>query len=533
MASTSSPRSANAVVLGAQRPRVSHVPAFSESSGDEAIALAARAGLILDEWQQFVLRQALGERADGRWAASTVGLVVGRQNGKGSVLEALELAALFLFGADLVVHTAHRQKIATNHFRRLRKLIKAVPEFNKRVAKVLQGKGCEAIELHDGRRIEFATRQSGNARGLSADLVVFDEAMYLSDDDLSSIIPTMAAEWMAGNPQVWYVGSAVDQMDATQDGVPFARVREAALAGAAGTAYFEWSAPGDDPERVSADVLLSPEARGLANPGLGIRISWEWTEHERTVDMSARGFAVERLSIGDWPDTSGEASRVISREQWANAADDERINIASGLTFAIDANPDRTWAAIAVAGQRADERWKFAVVEHRRGMEWVVGLAAELQREHEASFVVDTRGPAGSLIPELEDAGVRVIKANTEDYGNACGQFFDAVVNGDARYPDPQPELEDALAGARAAPLGDRWKWARRSPTAADISPLVAVTLALWGARNGGGVPTVWNLADFVGERASEQPPAPAPQLGGQTFVPLDQAPAHRGLFRP
>jgi hypothetical protein len=41
------------------------------------------AGLILDPWQQFVLVNALGERADGRWAAFEVGVDVARQNGKG------------------------------------------------------------------------------------------------------------------------------------------------------------------------------------------------------------------------------------------------------------------------------------------------------------------------------------------------------------------------------------------------------------------------------------------------------------------
>ena len=74
------------------------------------------AGLFLDDWQQFVLRHALGERADGKWAAQTVGLTVGRQNGKGSILEARELAGLFLLGEQLIIHTAHLQKTATQHF---------------------------------------------------------------------------------------------------------------------------------------------------------------------------------------------------------------------------------------------------------------------------------------------------------------------------------------------------------------------------------------------------------------------------------
>lgn len=92
---------------GHQIPRVTCWPQHVTSAGHEAVDLAASAGLILDPWQAFVLEHALGERGDGQWAAFEVGLVVPRQNGKGSVLEARELAGLFLFGEELILHSAH------------------------------------------------------------------------------------------------------------------------------------------------------------------------------------------------------------------------------------------------------------------------------------------------------------------------------------------------------------------------------------------------------------------------------------------
>lgn len=100
---------------GAQLTRVYSYPEFSSSSGQDAIELAALAGLELDEWQQFVLVNSLGEadvwkcplctnRSSGPgywecpehpvsdplhpWASFEVGLCVPRQNGKGGVLEA-------------------------------------------------------------------------------------------------------------------------------------------------------------------------------------------------------------------------------------------------------------------------------------------------------------------------------------------------------------------------------------------------------------------------------------------------------------
>src|SRR6185437_15135570 len=78
-------------LLGAQRPRTCSVPGYATGTGEEAIELAEMAGLVLDPWQCDVLRDALGEGPDGRWASPFVGLVVPRQNGKGAVLEAREL----------------------------------------------------------------------------------------------------------------------------------------------------------------------------------------------------------------------------------------------------------------------------------------------------------------------------------------------------------------------------------------------------------------------------------------------------------
>jgi hypothetical protein len=135
---------------GSQEPRVAHWPEYVSSAGEEAIELAQLADLHLDPWEQLVLAHSLGERPDGKWAAFEVGLVVPRQNGKGTILEARELAGLFLLGEKLLIHSAHEQATSSEHFRRLLTLIEGVPEFERRVLKAPQGKGAEAIELRGG-----------------------------------------------------------------------------------------------------------------------------------------------------------------------------------------------------------------------------------------------------------------------------------------------------------------------------------------------------------------------------------------------
>src|SRR3954465_421045 len=119
---------------GAQRPRHLHVPDYVSSAGEEAVELARMAGLHLDPWQELVLVHSLGERPDGRWRGFEGGLVVSRQNGKGAILEAMELAGLFLLGERLVIHSAHQFDTSLEAFRRLLFLIEDNPDLDRRGA---------------------------------------------------------------------------------------------------------------------------------------------------------------------------------------------------------------------------------------------------------------------------------------------------------------------------------------------------------------------------------------------------------------
>jgi ABC-type hemin transport system substrate-binding protein len=92
--------------------------------------------------------------------------------------------------------------------------------------------------------------------------------------------------------------------------------------------------------------------------------------------------------------------------------------------------------------------------------------------------VCDERGPAGALIAQLKNAGIQVETVSAAEHAQACGVLVDAVDQQRARHLGT-PELAAAIKGAAKRPLGDAWAWSRKSSTV-DISPLVAVTLALW-----------------------------------------------------
>ena len=66
------------------------------------------------------------------------------------------------------------------------------------------------------------------------------------------------------------------------------------------------------------------------------------------------------------------------------------------------------------------------------------------------------------------------------EYDRACGAFYDAIASGKVRHLG-DPILDEAVqACRRSKSMSDLWHWAR-ADTGADISPLVAATLAYYG----------------------------------------------------
>jgi phage terminase large subunit-like protein len=291
------------VLLGDQVPRLSSLPPFgSESSGERALRLAARAGLELDPWQQLVIRAGL-RRSGRRWSAFEVALIVARQNGKGTILEALELAALFLFpDVKLILHSAHEFKTAAEAFLRIRALVEDRPEFERKVSRVRTAAGAEAIELKDGKRLRFVARSSGSGRGFTSDLVILDEAYKLGDQEMAALLPTLSAR---PDPQVWYTSTAGNP-GSTQLG----RVRERGLTGTdPSLAFMEWSV---DPLAYDA---ADPGCWAQANPGMGIRIAEDYIGREMAA-LGPEAFARERLSVGDYPADGGQWE-TIRADAWA------------------------------------------------------------------------------------------------------------------------------------------------------------------------------------------------------------------------
>ena len=519
-------------LTGAQRPRLCSIPqALDYGAGEEAVDFAASAGLVLDDWQAWSLRNAMGTRADGHWSAFEVCWIIPRQNGKNSGLEARQLAGLFVIREALQIHTAHEFKASSEHFLRMQATIRSNPELLRKVkpSGIRTSHGEEAIELRPeptlifgprntqvrksvAPRLRFLARSRGSGRSFTCDCLYYDEAMILSDEEVSASMPTMSA---VPNPQMWYTASA-----GHPDSIQLAQVRNRGIAGTdPSLMYAEWSVefcpdlcPNVKARRCPFhDRRDDPRSWARANPGMGIRISQEHISREH-VKMPASGFDRERLGIGDWP--VGEMSyAVIPKAKWDGCIwpGPTEMPRPQRICVSVDITPDQSAATIAVAGilpsvmsEVKDEKTgkvdRVPVValeigsdgtfdDHRAGVEWIIPRLKELKsRQRIAAIVIDPIGPGAELITKCENETSLASVLETcqlRDVAQAHAQFLRGIEDVTIVHRD-QDDLRDAVAAGVQRDVGDGMHaWARKNTTQ-DISPLCAGTMAVWAARKFG-----------------------------------------------
>lgn len=471
----------NGILLGRQEPTYLWVPEYGTTAGLEVIELAKSAGLILDPWQQLLIMHAFAEDPAGAWLCFEIAIIVSRQNGKGSILEAVELAWLFLFGERLVIHSAHLFETSREHFLRISTLIQMNPDFDNRVKRMREGRGAEEIELKDGARLKFMTRKGGAGRGFTGDKTVMDEAMYLDAGMMAAGLPTMATR---PNAQIWYTGSA-GMKHSTQLG---AVRRRAYTRSDPSLMYAEWTAETRTVDEetgapIVPDDRAAPRTWAKTNPGYAFRISQSYIEKEARAlgGTESVEFGTERLGVGDWPE-GDQAWEAIAKRLWDDAWD-ATSTIAAGrrLAYGVDADPDRMIGTITVYGCRADGKGHIETVIRQRGIAWIPGWFTDVEHPHRAGAAVALlrNGAASSLIKALTDAEL-VVHCPTEiEYAHACADLHTSIMERDDIRHLGQPSLTTAAGGSRQL-RGREGGWVWDRTVLSDQSPLVGATVAKW-----------------------------------------------------
>jgi phage terminase large subunit-like protein len=421
-------------------------------------------------WQQHVADVALElDPATGRFVYREVGLTVPRQSGKTTLLLSVIFARALAERHQNIRYTAQtgadaRKKLIDDWL----PAVESSPFHKRGLFKVRLTNGHEALKFRNGSHVGLIATTKKAGHGGSIDVGILDEAFAHPDARLEQALrPAMITRNYPGS-QLWVVSTAGTPEDSPYLWDKVEKYRQVVTAGLLhSVCYFEWSAEdGLDPE--------DPETWWSCMPALG------HTQTVEAVQAEFQGMALnefERAYLNRWKTATSDP--VILLAKW-NALADEQSAMQDPLCFAFDVTPDQAWAAIAAAGRRSDGLLHAEVMEQGRGTGWIAPWLAQRVEKHRPIAVVgDPAGTAGAVIPHLTAEGVEVTTVSAREHAQACGLLFDTVEQEGLRHLG-QPEVLAALDGAVKRPLADAWAWSRRN-SAVDISPLVAITLALWG----------------------------------------------------
>lgn len=421
-------------------------------------------------WQQQVFDTA-GEYdpATGIPYYGEVGFTVPRQSGKTSIVLAFDCHRGLWWQADEPQHVTYTAQSGTAaRAKWLRDLFPLIErsQLGPFVDRVSRGMGNESLVWKTGGRIDLGSSSESAGHGPTIHMANIDEMFHDKDFRREQALrPSMIT---VDDRQLLLCSTAGDQGSHAWN-TKLRRGRRAVREDKGhGVAWFEWSAPehGWDPH--------DEETWWTFMPALGHTIS------VATIRSELEGMDIDEFRRAYGNLTSRTRDTLIPIDVWG-AVVSEGAKPKEPLLWAVEVAPDRTTAAIAVAGaNRVAE-----VVEHQGGTEWVNDRLAALVATHGGRVVRHRQSPAGSLaLAGVDDLG-------TDDVVGCCQRFYDAVV-GHTEDDEPAPTIEvrhhpalnAAVAGAVKKQVGDRWMFSRTS-SAEDPSPLLAAAIALGGVLGG------------------------------------------------
>ena len=464
------------------------------SSAAEACELAAEIGLVLDPWERLVLDGILAEDRNGDWLTFENAVVVARQNGKGAILEVRELAGLFLFGEQMIIHSAHETKTSKEAFRRMETYIRSSPALFARVGEEGFKRSNEEVSItlrETGARIRYLTRSTSAGRGFSADLLVLDESYNLPADVLAAILPVLSAR---SNAQVIYASSA----GRSTSHVLWA-LRKRALTGTDPSLFYaEWTAEAPrlvEDGKVEVDPV-DPEDRAAwlaSNPSIGVKrndhsgLTLERIENEyRAMASMPEEFAIERLGVWEpIPDDVQTKDAKMDPEVWKSCAILVPPELQAGhLALAFDVTLDAEWATI-VACYGSMSHPFVDIIEHQRHVGWLGDRLADLvQKWQPVGVACNGVGPAaaqvGPVMLAFDDLGVdrRLLHPMTaSEYKRGCEGFLVDVNEGRLQWAEGQEPMLAAGLDAVERRVGESWLWGSGQATV-PLSPLVGATMS-------------------------------------------------------
>ena len=168
--------------------------------------------------------------------------------------------------------------------------------------------------------------------------------------------------------------------------------------------------------------------------------------------------------------------------QWPGCAAPE-IPMPEGVTIGLGGSLDGLHANIGAAGMTDDGHLIVgAAMDPRPGVRWVIEESARIQSERGCDIVIDRKGPLEHLIPDLEEAGVRLTLLDMTDWCDASEKFWQMVKDGKdgALRHANHPALNAQVKAAKWRAIGNRRAFERKVD---DSSLLEGCALAAYQAQ--------------------------------------------------
>lgn len=452
-------------------------------------------GLQFHEWQthlsdvgcELVPRETKHEGQSAlKFACIDVGALVGRQSGKSawcvariaaqcllpSYPNVAEMVGLPAFVPQHAAYTAQARMNAVDKWREHVAIMESCPAINEQIWNTIRSNGHECVHFKNGSTYKPITPNRQGARGFTLDLCIVDEALTHPGWLLAVLRPMLAQRNSATGcigAQFVVISNAGDEdsemLNRLQDlGI------ESVQRGDGKRVWLEWSITAEDD--VFDESVWARTMPTLNQPN-GIEIEFLRGEAETLQeDQFAREYLCRR--------SVATRNQIISTELWQELYRDD-VHCSGDLTLGLDVRMDRMGASLVACGP-VDHYLPIEIVECRQGLEWILERTIEVARRWNAVVVLDAGGPAANLIPSLDRGDVSIELLQSPQVTAAAASFYDACMTKRITHLNDH-RLNDAVAGASRRAVGDRWAFDRKG--FADISPLVAASLATWVADNG------------------------------------------------
>jgi hypothetical protein len=459
----------------------------ANTHGWEAITFAETVlGFDLLPWQRWWLLHALELKHDGTYRFRTIVTLVGRQQGKTTLLKIVALWAMYLDRVHLVLGAAQSLDIARESWKGALDLARGNELLANELTRVTTGSIETAMTLTNGARYRITAATPGSGRGLSVDLLILDELREQRDwEAWSALSKTTIAR---PNALTVAISNAGDDKSVVLNSLRSTGLAETDES----IALFEWSAP-------DGCALDDPDAWCQAMPGLGHGTITESAVRLALATDPESVFRTELLC-----QSVDALNPALDPHGWAACADRglDIAPIAQRAVMCLDVSPDGEHVSMVTAAMRDDG--KIAIVEsggwsdttsarqalaemlpriRPRALGWYPSGPAAVLGAELAKLNADQRGPIGRMTVDrksFREWAPGLVELRGDDVKEACQTLADLVKARKIVHAGTAL-LNSHATGAQRLDQGDGWRFTRRG--AGHVDAMYAAAGAVHLAR--------------------------------------------------